>query len=555
MHKSAALASTPLFHTNSTFLSSHDRVALSYDRTRAIGALHALSAQDILTVSPKYWEYLRDPIHVMDGAAATLLTIHLNLCIGTIAMFPEGKEQLLKRLLAFELSGQYCLTEVGHGLDAYHLETTATLLPTGELEINTPNEAAAKYMPPTTPAGLPGIAVVFARLLVNGQDRGVKPVLVPLHDGRKMHPGVISKLLSPRGGSGPVDHALTYFRHVRVPGSSLLGSLEKGADPKGTFAHNIFRVVVGTLGMGTVALSMMRIASYIATKYSMRRIVVDSFTGKPKPIMAFSTQKTPVLTAIAQTLVMDAYCTKVHQLWSTGGSSLQQHFVAAVWKATIVPHSLSILSSLGDRCGAQGLFEVNQISMMHADVRGASIAEGDTLGISIRFAIELILGKVTPAPYLNPGSLLSRHEQQWLSELRSIVKGSKTHRSNAIESSILPRCQELLQAVGHRIAVDAAVELGVDPAVVDLYVASVVKQDSAWYSENLGLTQEKQRRMERDAVDALYPKLESLLEKLAIADYVNAPIVSDEAWVSHVRELPVFQSGKAAVEDSVQSRL
>ena len=44
------------------------------------------------------------------------------------------------------LRGQYCLTEVGHGLDAFHLETTATLLPNGEFELNTPSERAAKYV-------------------------------------------------------------------------------------------------------------------------------------------------------------------------------------------------------------------------------------------------------------------------------------------------------------------------------------------------------------------------------------------------------------------------
>lgn len=42
--------------------------------------------------------------------------------------------------------GQYCLTEVGHGLDAFHLETTATLLPNGDFELNTPSERAAKYV-------------------------------------------------------------------------------------------------------------------------------------------------------------------------------------------------------------------------------------------------------------------------------------------------------------------------------------------------------------------------------------------------------------------------
>ncbi|KAJ7192808.1 acyl-CoA dehydrogenase NM domain-like protein [Mycena pura] len=534
MYRSSALSSTPLFQIDSTSLSWKDRIALSYDRAKAIAALYGLNANDVLTASPKYWEYLRDPIQVLDGAAATLLTIHFNLCIGTIATFPAGKEHILKQLVSFEISGQFCLTEVGHGLDAFHLETTATLLDTGELEINTPSEAAAKFMPPTTPSGLPCVSVVFARLLVDGQDKGVKPILVPIHDGRKMYPGITSKVLSPRGGSGPVEHALTYFRHVRVPCTSVLGSMDEPVDLKSAFWHNIFRVVVGMLGMGTLALSMMSIASYIASKYSMRRIVVDSFTEQPKAIMAFSTQKIPVLTAISQTLVMKAFSTKIESLFATADVAIQKHFIAAVWKVTIVPHAVSTLSTLGDRCGAQGLYEVNQISMMHADVRGASIAEGDTLGVSIRFAIELILGRVTPPPQTDTDHILSVHENSLLAELRRIVKESKNHRSNAIESLILPRCQELIQAVGHRMAVDAAKENGVDPLAIDLYVASVVKQDGAWYSEHTHLTQAAQRKMERDAVDALYPKLESLLDELGVEDYVTAPIVSDTRWMSHL---------------------
>lgn len=37
------------------------------------------------------------------------------------------------------------------------------------------------------------VAVVIARLLVEGEDRGVRPFLVPLGDGHEMCKGVIAK--------------------------------------------------------------------------------------------------------------------------------------------------------------------------------------------------------------------------------------------------------------------------------------------------------------------------------------------------------------------------
>jgi hypothetical protein len=49
-------------------------------------------------------------------------------------------------------------------------------------------------MPPNTVrSGLPVIAVVIARLMVDGEDRGVRPFLVPMSDGSKMCTGVTSK--------------------------------------------------------------------------------------------------------------------------------------------------------------------------------------------------------------------------------------------------------------------------------------------------------------------------------------------------------------------------
>lgn len=48
-------------------------------------------------------------------------------------------------------------------------------------------------MPPTTPrSGLPVVAVVLARLIVDSEDRGIRPFVVALGNGKEMCKGVTS---------------------------------------------------------------------------------------------------------------------------------------------------------------------------------------------------------------------------------------------------------------------------------------------------------------------------------------------------------------------------
>ena len=103
------------------------------------------------------------------------------------------------------------MTELGHGLDAIHLETTATVRPDGTFDLNTPRQEAQKcvlpvasgpdiltfvhrYMPPTLPdVGVPRLGVVMARLKVGTKDCGVRPFLVPLNDGSSMYSGISAR--------------------------------------------------------------------------------------------------------------------------------------------------------------------------------------------------------------------------------------------------------------------------------------------------------------------------------------------------------------------------
>lgn len=51
-------------------------------------------------------------------------------------------------------------------------------------------------MPPTWPrVGFPRVAVVFARLVVRGEARGIRPFIVWLNNGETMHAGVTAKFV------------------------------------------------------------------------------------------------------------------------------------------------------------------------------------------------------------------------------------------------------------------------------------------------------------------------------------------------------------------------
>jgi acyl-CoA oxidase len=112
----------------------------------------------------------------------------------------------------------------------------------------------------------------------------------------------------------------------------------------------------------------LKVSSTLAARYSLRRVVLDHRDGTPRPIISFQTQKTPIVTAIAQSFVMEAF----HH-WAVGVFKAAQdyrvkHAIATILKVTMVDLAQASNLTLGDRCGAQGLFEVNQLAAMHVSV-------------------------------------------------------------------------------------------------------------------------------------------------------------------------------------------
>lgn len=327
-----------------------------------------------------------DNIHAESNASLVILTTQLNLCIGTLAAYlPQRPDlhTLVDSLARFDLSGQFMLTEVGWGVDAASLKTTATLQPDGSFDLHTPSQQAAKFMSWTTPdEGMSSGGIVFARLIVDGQDRGVRPFWVLLHDSKRMEDGVTSFALPRRAGAQAVDHAVTMFHHKQLTPEALLGSLEKPSDPRAHFTHIIQRASVGTLSLSTVNIPCLKVSAYIAAKYSQRRTVTGP-DGQQMPIIKYRTQQQPILHALAQAVVFEAAAKYCANLFVTSKEASAKSTVAIAFKVAIQAATQDTLTQLADRCGAQGLFEHNTIIRNQMLMRGNSIAEGETLVISI----------------------------------------------------------------------------------------------------------------------------------------------------------------------------
>ncbi|KAJ6109044.1 acyl-CoA dehydrogenase NM domain-like protein [Penicillium sp. IBT 16267x] len=521
-----------------------------------------MTLKDVIDTTPKFWKLHIDMLTAMDGGAINLISVQYNLFVGTVAPFTATRPHLaliIQQAMNFDISAQFMLTELGHGLDARNLETTATLLPDGGFELHTPSPAAAnsRCMPPNTVrSGLPVIAVVIARLIVEGEDRGVRPFLVPMSDGSKMCRGVTSKAFPARPGANPIDHALTYFNRVQLPCSALLGRLQDSRNEQDNFLATIHRMPAGTLFLAGACIPLIKMAVYNASKFSFRRHILDH-EGQPMPVVNFRTQHLPILHAIARVHVLQAFLIYAGMGYCDQKTDPRvRHAFATAFKAVTIHHFQTSLKPMNEGCGWHGYYDRNQILQADLEFRAIATAEGDVRGLAIRLASELLIGRYQVPPPKDPNSALAQHEAGLFAEARESMKlfGNK-HRSEAFNRNILPLALPLVQAVGYRMAMEAAVQVGIDSKLRALYEAGIIKECSAWFAEQGDLSRQEQREMESQAADAVLPELERLVEETGVEPYCTAPMTSEGLWNDFVEELETFSGDAVWSSQSRTARL
>jgi acyl-CoA oxidase len=208
-------------------------------------------------------------------------------------------------------------------------------------------------MPPTTHLGnVPKLGIVFARLIVNNEVHGVRAFVVRLTDGGRMRRGISTKLFPQRPGSSPLDHALTWFSHVRLERDCLLGVITKPGDLRRLFFEQTHRLTVGSLALSLMNLPALKAGAYLTYTFSQKRMVNSPASNLPVSILSFSTQYGPIISAAAHAAVMEAAGRSAINLFKAPDvPELLRHAIACMYKATATYATQRYLSELTERCG------------------------------------------------------------------------------------------------------------------------------------------------------------------------------------------------------------
>ena len=127
------------------------------------------------------------------------------------------------------------------------------------------------------------------------------------------------------------------------------------------FFNTISRITTGTLAMSLSMIPALKCVTYIAGKYSLRRTV--GVQDKMQiPIISFRTQQLPIQHALAQIAVMEPFANQIIA-WFTDLSleAEVRNGLAVILKAVFVEMAQRSIPQLIERCGAQGLFQHNQV--------------------------------------------------------------------------------------------------------------------------------------------------------------------------------------------------
>jgi acyl-CoA oxidase len=449
----------------------------------------------------------------------TLISIHYNLCIGSILQHGQDRSELqsyLDELESMDAVGVFLATELAYGNNLQALETEAVYdHASREFVIHTPSARAQKFMPNTGAEGIAKLAVVMARLKVAGRDRGIFPFVVRVRTEDALCPGV---RVTPLGDKPDfaLDNAITSFDRVRIPKHNWLGGTESRIDEEGVFSSSVStrrrfllsleRVQSGKLCLSVAALSLMRGALQLTLGYAQQRQTFAPGRSSVS-ILQYRTYQRAVFEGVAASYACAFLLQHVTARYRdrVSGDDVEVNRLLALGKVFVSSRGTQVLAMCRERVGAQGLFSANRIISYWVHTNAIVTAEGDNELLLVKTARELLAGlgyeppEEIPAPRRlsmleSPDFLISLVRERERCLHQRLVAGLKTvGRSSVFDSwnSHLNEAMEMASAHTVRVALECfnrALDRVEDPAaraVMDRLLRLLALKEIAEFSTAL----------------------------------------------------------------------
>ncbi len=325
-------------------------------------------------------------------------------------------ERYLSEIASFELPGCFAMTEAGHGSNVQQVETTATYDDhAGEFVVDSPTETAAKeYIGNAARDGR--LAVVFAQLVVGGEDRGVHAVLVPIRDDAgDPCAGVTISDDGEKLGLNGVDNGRISFEAVRVPREALLDRYAEVTDA-GEYRSPIenenrrFFTMLGTLiqgriSVGGAAISATKSALAIAVRHALRRRQFGPPDSDAEALLLdYRVHQRRLLPAVAQTYALhfaqEEVVGELDRIFGGGVEDTEEsehdrrrlETRAAGLKALATWHATEAIQTARECCGGAGYMAANRFAELKADTDVFTTFEGDNTILLQLVAKSLLTG-------------------------------------------------------------------------------------------------------------------------------------------------------------------
>jgi len=327
----------------------------------------------------------------------------------------EHHKKWLPGIMSLDIPGCFAMTETGHGSDVASIATTATYdADAGNFILHTPHRGAWKdYIGNAAVDGK--AAVVFAQLIVAGENHGVHALYVELRDAKGFVPGVGGEDDGPKGGLNGIDNGRLHFTNVRVPRENLLDRYGS-VDVHGVYSSPIesrgrrFFTTLGTLVQGRVSLVgasvvASQLASTIAVRYSLdRRQFPLPGSEDEQVLMDYQTHQRRLVPHLANTYAMsfaqDELLDLFHDVFRGAKDTEEERQDLETLAAALKPYAtwlaLDNLQAGREACGGQGFLSENRLSSLRADLDVYATFEGDNT-VLLQLVAKRLLGDYAKA--------------------------------------------------------------------------------------------------------------------------------------------------------------